>query len=100
MTTVLFDFSAPAAASRWAAIDDRVMGGVSQSRLRHVPEGHAVFDGYVSLERNGGFASVRSDPGPLGEAGATACLIETRGDGKRYKRERPAVPPCLPAIGA
>jgi len=85
MTTVLFDFSDPAAAGRWAAIDDRVMGGVSQSRMRQVAEGHAVFEGHVSLERNGGFASVRSDSSPLGKTGATACLIETRGDGKRYK---------------
>lgn len=85
MTTILFDFSDPATAGRWAAIDDRVMGGVSRSSLCHVPEGHAVFEGLVSLERNGGFASVRSDPGPLGMAGATTCLIEARGDGRRYK---------------
>lgn len=85
MTVVLFDFNDPAAASRWAAIDDRVMGGVSQSRMRQVAEGHAVFEGHVSLERNGGFASVRSDSSSLGKAGATMALIEARGDGKRYK---------------
>lgn len=85
MGTVLFDFSDPAAASRWSAIDDRVMGGVSQSRLRHVPEGHAVFEGHVSLERNGGFASVRCSSGALGDADVTACVIEARGDGRRYK---------------
>jgi hypothetical protein len=85
MTRVLFDFSDPATAGKWAAIDDRVMGGVSQSHVRAIPEGHAVFEGEVSLERNGGFASVRSHPGPLGTAGATTCLIEARGDGKRYK---------------
>lgn len=41
----------------WAAIDDRVMGGISRGRLRHDAAGHAVFEGNVSLERNGGFAS-------------------------------------------
>ncbi|HYN61623.1 MAG TPA: CIA30 family protein [Rubrivivax sp.] len=47
---VLFDFSDPVSVNDWAAIDDRVMGGVSRSRLRHDPAGHAVFEGLVSLE--------------------------------------------------
>ena len=62
MPNVLFDFSAPTAADAWSAIDDRVMGGVSRSRLRHDTAGHAVFEGEVSLAQNGGFASVRSSP--------------------------------------
>ena len=61
-TWLLFDFGDPAAVTEWNAIDDRVMGGVSGSRLRHDPTGHAVFEGSVSLERNGGFASIRSRP--------------------------------------
>jgi len=85
MLTPLFDFSDPAAANAWSAIDDRVMGGVSRSRLRHDPAGHAVFEGTVSLERNGGFASVRSSPGERGLPGAGTCLIELRGDNKQFK---------------
>jgi NADH dehydrogenase [ubiquinone] 1 alpha subcomplex assembly factor 1 len=85
MTIELFDFSDPRAADAWRAIDDRVMGGVSRSRLRHDPAGHAVFEGEVSLAQNGGFASVRSSPGERGQAGATACLIEARGDTKQFK---------------
>jgi len=84
-TLVLFDFSDPATVDAWAAIDDRVMGGISRSRLRHDPAGHAVFEGTVSLERNGGFASVRSSPCVLGKPSATACVIEVRGDGKQLK---------------
>ena len=84
-TLLLFDFSAAASVDAWAAIDDRVMGGISRSSLRHDPAGHAVFAGTVSLERNGGFASVRSLPGARGRPGATACVIEVRGDGKQYK---------------
>jgi len=61
------------------------MGGVSRSRLRHDPAGHAVFEGQVSLAHNGGFASVRSSPGEFGHAGATTCLIEARGDTKQFK---------------
>ena len=84
-TLWLFDFSDPAIVDDWAPIDDRVMGGISRSRLRHDPAGHAVFEGTVSLERNGGFASVRSSPAARGLPGAAACLIELRGDNKQFK---------------
>ena len=85
MLTPLFDFSEPRTVNAWHAIDDRVMGGISQSTLRQDPAGHAVFEGTVSMERNGGFASVRSSPGERGLAGAKACLIELRGDNKQFK---------------
>ena len=85
MTTLLFDFADPHAVEAWHAIDDRIMGGVSRSRLRHDPRGHAVFEGEVSLQRNGGFASVRSNPGDRGRTGADTCLIDVRGDNKQYK---------------
>lgn len=85
MINVLFDFADPNTADVWQAIDDRVMGGVSRSRLRSAASGHAVFEGEVSLERNGGFASVRSSPGQRGLLGAATCLIEVRGDPKQFK---------------
>lgn len=81
----LFDFTDPAVVAEWSPIDDRVMGGISRSRLRQDLDGHAVFEGIVSLERNGGFASVRSAPGARGKAGAFDCLLEVRGDAKRFK---------------
>ena len=71
------------------ATDDRVMGGVSQSRMRYDPAGHAVFEGVMSLDRNGGFASVRaalSSPAPPPATAKEADYVLTvRGDGKRYK---------------
>jgi NADH dehydrogenase [ubiquinone] 1 alpha subcomplex assembly factor 1 len=85
MLTPLFAFIDPNAANAWHAIDDRVMGGISCSTLRHDPVGHAVFEGTVSLERNGGFASVRSNSGDRGLSGAGTCLIELRGDNKQFK---------------
>ncbi len=81
----LYRFDTAQAVAGWRAIDDRVMGGVSRSRLHFNAAGHATFDGEVSLEQNGGFASVRSAAGPLGAPGATECVIDARGDGKRYK---------------
>ena len=81
----IFDFASPAEAEAWTPIDDRVMGGVSRSRLRHDPAGHAVFEGNVSLERNGGFASVRSASANRGRAEAQFCILEVRGDARRFK---------------
>jgi hypothetical protein len=81
----LYEFQAAESTADWSAIDDAVMGGISASRLRHDPAGHAVFEGVVSLDNNGGFASVRSRPGELGAPGARSYVLEVRGDGKRYK---------------
>lgn len=84
-TWLLFDFAKPTSVGEWHAIDDRVMGGISSSRLRHDPAGHAVFEGTVSLERNGGFASIRSTPADRGRPAAQTCFIEARTTGKRHK---------------
>ncbi|MDD1650561.1 MAG: CIA30 family protein [Methylococcaceae bacterium] len=81
----LFTFTHPASVADWSAIDDVVMGGLSRSHLAHDPAGHAVFGGIVSLENNGGFASVRSNPADLSAPGAVACQLVVRGDGKQYK---------------
>jgi hypothetical protein len=81
----LFLFTADNSVSGWASIDDRVMGGLSLSRLRHHPLGHAVFEGTVTQENNGGFASVRSPTLDLGVPGAICYLLTVNGDGKKYK---------------
>ncbi len=85
MTSLLFDFSDPEAATLWNPINDGVMGGISQSQLRYDPAGHAVFAGQVSFENNGGFASVRCQPTDIGRRDVTAYLLDVCGDGKRYK---------------
>lgn len=85
MSRNLVDFASPTSVTDWSAIDDRVMGGASRSLLRYDPAGHAVFEGIVSLEHNGGFASVRSGTLDLAAPGAVRCSLEVRGDGKRYK---------------
>lgn len=82
---ILVDFSDPQEPARWTAIGDAVMGGRSGSRMHFDPAGHSIFAGVVSFENNGGFASVRRQPGNLGAAGASAYVLAVRGDGKRYK---------------
>ena len=69
----------------WHAIDDVVMGGVSQSTLQRYSRGIACFGGVVLLEHGGGFASVRTEPRKWNTAGAQAFVVRCRGDGRRYK---------------
>ncbi len=85
---ILFDFSNPTADIKetWGALDDVVMGGVSQSNIR-LANNQAIFSGIVSTDNNGGFASVRTrnfQP-PLDLSGFEGIELRVKGDGKRYK---------------
>ena len=82
--TALFDFSDTETAQRFTAVDDRVMGGVSQSALSAVG-GSAVFAGELSTEQNGGFASVRSTPLSVDLSAFEGIALYVRGDGRTYK---------------
>ncbi|MBD2580584.1 CIA30 family protein [Oscillatoria sp. FACHB-1406] len=87
-TTTLFDFRQPTAdlAAIWGAVDDVVMGGVSESNLRFVND-CAVFAGNVSVANSGGFASVRNrnfSP-PLDLSSYEGIQLRVKGDGQRYK---------------
>lgn len=64
-SAALFDFAkTPDLAGRWRSLNDGVMGGVSDGRMRSAISGtHAVFEGTVRLENNGGFSSVRASFG-------------------------------------
>lgn len=68
----------------WPSINDAVMGGVSSGRMR-IANGIAIFEGVVSLENNGGFASVRSEPVESDLTGCSGVQLRVRGDGKRYQ---------------
>lgn len=57
---------------------------MSTSTFR-LTNGVALFQGSVSLENNGGFASARSLPARHDLAGADAFVVRVRGDGRRYK---------------
>ena len=67
----------------WQAINDGVMGGVSAGRMVAAEQG-LRFEGVLSLENNGGFASVRrSIDHDL--PGAGAVRLQVRGDGRTYQ---------------
>ncbi len=48
-------------------------------------DGNAVFEGYVSLENNGGFCMVRYNASSISAAGYETVTFRVKGDGKRYQ---------------
>jgi NADH dehydrogenase [ubiquinone] 1 alpha subcomplex assembly factor 1 len=81
---VLFDFTQETSTAGWQIVNDDVMGGVSASRFE-LRNGLGRFRGEVSLENNGGFASVRSLPGLHDLTGFNGFIVRVRGDGRRYR---------------
>ena len=72
----LFDFSKPDAAQAWQPVNDGVMGGVSDGRFKITDQGTMEFFGTLSLENNGGFASVRSAAVTLDSSPTTPCSFD------------------------
>ncbi len=78
----LFGFASPNAVADWQAVNDGVMGGVSDGRFRITDRQTLEFYGTLSLENNGGFASVRSRPRALGLQAGDTLVARVRGDGR------------------
>jgi hypothetical protein len=81
----LYDFSDPEAVADWVAIHDVVMGGVSSGGMESTEAGSMLFEGVVSLDNNGGFASIRSRSRNWDLGAYDGIEMRLRGDGKRYK---------------
>ena len=80
----IIDFSNTSAAN-WQIVNDSVMGGISRSTLQLHEEGFALFSGTVSLENNGGFASVRTQArAPADLSNFEGLSVRVLGDGKTY----------------
>lgn len=86
----LFDFGAGGSADGWGVVNDTVMGGVSSGQLA-LTDGVLVFTGDLSLENNGGFASMRSpaiDPQQAADwATRPGPRIQVEGDGRTWTVE-------------
>jgi monofunctional biosynthetic peptidoglycan transglycosylase len=81
---VLFDFSGPDAAKAWVNVNDGVMGGVSDGRFKITDNKTMEFFGTLSLENNGGFASVRSRPTKVNLKAGDSVACRIQGDGREY----------------
>jgi uncharacterized surface protein with fasciclin (FAS1) repeats len=81
---MLFSFDETGAARQWQTTNDGVMGGRSDGRFRINEANNMVFFGTLSLENNGGFASVRSRGSNLGLKSGDSIVARVRGDGREY----------------
>jgi monofunctional biosynthetic peptidoglycan transglycosylase len=81
----LYDFNSLEKAGKWMVVNDGVMGGVSQSQLSLGGEGSLLFEGSVSLDYGGGFASVRSIVNQLDAHEYQGISIKIKGDGNKYQ---------------
>ncbi len=82
---MLLDFSRAENRDSWNIINDGVMGGISRSEIIFSDSGIAIFQGTVSLENNGGFASTRSGSRSYKLGNYSGLLLQIRGDGKDYQ---------------
>ena len=82
---VLFDFTGVDAAKEWQAVNDGVMGGVSEGKFKITDKKTIEFFGTLSLANNGGFASVRTKGKKLGLEKGDTLVVKVRGDGREYE---------------
>lgn len=81
---ILLDAKAMKNSGVWRVVNDDVMGGISTSRVYLNEENVTVFTGNVSLENNGGFASLRSPVKDYKFSGYNGIEIRIKGAGKSY----------------
>lgn len=83
-TKTAFDFQNERASKSWFSVNDGVMGGISKGGFKITDDATLLFTGELSLENNGGFASIRSQDVDINLKGATAIIVNARGDGRTY----------------
>jgi monofunctional biosynthetic peptidoglycan transglycosylase len=80
----LLDFVGPDAAQKWQSVNDGVMGGVSEGRFKITTDKTMEFSGRLSLENNGGFASVRTKLTNFDIHSGDTLVVRVKGDGREY----------------
>ena len=84
--TVVVDFNNNINTTSWRVVDDVVMGGRSNGTFQLDHQiGCAIFSGYVSLENNGGFSSIRRMIEPIMVENKSTIILRVKGDGHKYQ---------------
>jgi monofunctional biosynthetic peptidoglycan transglycosylase len=84
-TKLVIDFKGAIEVKLWSAINDGVMGGLSEGNASFTENGNLLFSGNLSLENNGGFSSIRMIPADLDFGGCKGVRIKVKGDGRSYQ---------------
>ena len=83
-TIPLLDSNGKTSKIKWNIVNDTVMGGRSSSRWSDKSSALS-FEGFLSLENNGGFASVRHDLKNINLSSTDGIFIKVKGDGRKYQ---------------
>jgi len=81
---IIYDFNSSETSGTWYAVNDGVMGGVSESNIVTNIDGTATFSGVLSPDNNGGFASVRSLVEDKLDDSFEGVTVRVKGDGNKY----------------
>ncbi len=84
LMSIASGWTEPTVADQWYVINDTVMGGTSRSQVTAHVKGGIAFQGSLSLENNGGFASARTDKIPRDWSKVSALRLTIVGDGRTY----------------
>jgi hypothetical protein len=88
MEKTLISFAGSRDIERWSPNSDRVMGGVSTTRVTAGVSNTLVFSGRVSLENNGGFSNMTARARPTNGddlSGYESLALRVKGDGQTYQ---------------
>lgn len=83
--SLLYKFSDASSSTDWVIVNDIVMGGKSSGKFYINQEKKGVFEGYVSLENNGGFSSLRYRLKKGSVKKHSMLVLKVKGDGKKYQ---------------
>ena len=83
-TIPLLDSNGKTSKLKWNIVNDTVMGGRSSSRWSD-KSSTLSFEGFLSLENNGGFASIRHDLNNINLSDTEGIFIKVKGDGRKYQ---------------
>lgn len=82
---IVYSFSTQKECTDWYVVNDSVMGGVSTSSVKKTKSNTLLFSGDMSMDNNGGFASMRSRPRVLSEKAFSTIKLRVKSDGQVYK---------------
>ena len=87
-----FEFKNEKEIDSWRIVNDGVMGGLSEGKINWDKKDNTlIWSGNISLENNGGFASIRTTPQNYDAGSFEKIVLRVKGDGKTYKfRMRPS----------
>lgn len=84
MNEIILENFAPENRLNWQIINDGVMGELSEGLFKINTDQTADFWGNISLENNGGFASVRALVKEPVTGNFQKIVLRVKGDGKTY----------------